>query len=60
MNANPEEQYGDLRAYWGQFLDSLLFKVKDVISRARSAVRDVPARAGDEAAEEFRMDIQRV
>ena len=31
MNANPEEQYGDLRAYWGQFLDSLLFKVKDVI-----------------------------
>lgn len=31
MNGTPDEQYGDLRNFWGQFLDSLLFKVKDVI-----------------------------
>ncbi|MGH7136553.1 MAG: hypothetical protein ACREHD_12495 [Pirellulales bacterium] len=28
---DPHEQYGDLRSYWGQFLDSLMGKVKDVV-----------------------------
>lgn len=31
MHETPREQYGDLRMYWGQFLDSLMGKVKDVI-----------------------------
>ena len=31
MNENPHEQYGELRSYWGMFLDSLMGKVKDVI-----------------------------
>jgi len=31
MHGNPRDQYGDLRAYWGQFLDSLMGKVKDVL-----------------------------
>lgn len=30
MEEDPHEQYGDLRAYWGQFLDTLLGKVKNV------------------------------
>ena len=30
MDENPYEQYGDLRSYWGQFLDTLLAKVKNV------------------------------
>lgn len=30
MHENPHEHYLDLRAFWGQFLDSLLGKVKDV------------------------------
>lgn len=30
MEENPHEQYGDLRSYWGQFLDTLLGKVKNV------------------------------
>ncbi|MBD2741506.1 ATP-binding protein [Coleofasciculus sp. FACHB-1120] len=31
MDENPRERYGDLRMYWGQFSDSLIGKVKDVI-----------------------------
>ena len=31
MNENPHERYGELRSYWGIFLDSLMGKVKDVI-----------------------------
>lgn len=31
MNANPVEQYGDLTQYWGQFLGTLLNKVKNVL-----------------------------
>lgn len=30
MDEDPHEQYGDLRSYWGQFLDTLLGKVKNV------------------------------
>jgi len=30
MDEKPHEQYGDLRSYWGQFLDTLLGKVKNV------------------------------
>lgn len=32
MHETPREQYGDLRAYWGQFLDSMMSKVKNVMS----------------------------
>lgn len=31
MHANPVEQYGDLTQYWGQFLSTLLNKVKNVL-----------------------------
>ena len=31
MHDNPVELFGDLRSYWGQFLNSLLGKVKDVL-----------------------------
>jgi hypothetical protein len=31
MHANPHEQYGELRNYWGHFLDSLMGKVKNVV-----------------------------
>lgn len=31
MDENPRERYGDLRMFWGQFSDSLIGKVKDVI-----------------------------
>lgn len=31
MHENPRDTYTDLRNYWGQFLDTLLGKVKDVI-----------------------------
>lgn len=31
MDDNPSEHFGDLRMFWGQFLDTLLGKVKDVI-----------------------------
>ncbi|MEH2035834.1 ATP-binding protein [Nostoc sp.] len=31
MDENPRERYGDLRIYWGQFLESLMGKVKDII-----------------------------
>lgn len=31
MHENPRDQYGDLRAYWGQFMDSMLGKIKDVL-----------------------------
>jgi hypothetical protein len=31
MDENPRERYGDLRSYWGQFADSLMGKVKDVM-----------------------------
>jgi hypothetical protein len=31
MHEDPREQYGDLRSYWGQFLNSLLGKVKNVM-----------------------------
>lgn len=31
MNSNPVEQYGDLTQYWGQFLGTLLNKVKNVL-----------------------------
>lgn len=31
MHEDPHDQYGDLRSYWGQFLDSLLGKVKNVL-----------------------------
>ena len=31
MHENPHEQYGELRSYWGQFLDSLLGKIKNVL-----------------------------
>lgn len=31
MDDNPSEHFGDLRMFWGQFLDSLLGKVKDVV-----------------------------
>jgi hypothetical protein len=30
MHEDPQERYGELRAYWGQFLDSLMGKVKNV------------------------------
>ncbi len=30
MDENPHERYGELRSYWGMFLDSLMGKVKDV------------------------------
>jgi len=30
MHENPVDQYGDLTQYWGQFLSTLLTKVKDV------------------------------
>jgi hypothetical protein len=31
MDENPSEHFGDLRMFWGQFLDSLLGKVKNVV-----------------------------
>jgi hypothetical protein len=31
MHDSPDDQYRDLRSYWGQFLDTLLGKVKNVI-----------------------------
>jgi hypothetical protein len=31
MDENPREKYMDLRNYWGQFLETLMGKVKDVI-----------------------------
>lgn len=31
MHENPREQYGDLRGYWGQFLETLMGKVKNVL-----------------------------
>lgn len=31
MDANPSERYSELKPYWGQFLDNLLSKVKDVL-----------------------------
>ena len=31
MDENPSENYSDLKMFWGQFLDSLLGKVKDVL-----------------------------
>ncbi|MDZ7966593.1 MAG: ATP-binding protein [Nostoc sp. DedSLP03] len=31
MDENPRERYGDLRIYWGQFTESLMGKVKDII-----------------------------
>ena len=31
MHENPHDQYGELRSFWGQFLSSLMGKVKDVI-----------------------------
>jgi len=31
MNENPNEQYAELRGYWGMFLDSMMGKVKDVL-----------------------------
>ncbi len=31
MDENPRERYGDLRIYWGQFSESLMGKVKDII-----------------------------
>jgi hypothetical protein len=31
MHETPHEQYGDLRGFWGQFLDTLMKKVKNVV-----------------------------
>lgn len=31
MNEHPADQYGELRDYWGMFLDTLLGKVKNVL-----------------------------
>ena len=31
MNENPLAQYGELRNYWGMFLDTMMGKVKDVL-----------------------------
>jgi hypothetical protein len=31
MDDNPGERYGDLKGHWGQFLDTLMGKVKNVI-----------------------------
>lgn len=31
MHEDPHNQYGELRSYWGQFLDSLLGRVKNVL-----------------------------
>lgn len=31
MDENPHEKYGDLRSFWGMFLDSLMGKVRDVV-----------------------------
>ena len=31
MHENPHDQYGELLSYWGQFLDSLLGKIKNVL-----------------------------
>nr|WP_316640827.1 hypothetical protein [uncultured Roseateles sp.] len=31
MHSNPVEQYADLTQYWGQFLGTLLNKVKNVL-----------------------------
>ncbi len=31
MDGDPRERYGDLRMYWGQFLDSLMSKVKNIV-----------------------------
>ncbi len=31
MESNPDEKYRDLTTYWGQFLNTLMSKVKDVI-----------------------------
>jgi hypothetical protein len=29
MDENPREKYGDLRNFWGQFLDTLMVRIKD-------------------------------
>jgi hypothetical protein len=31
MHETPREQYGDLRNYWGHFIDSLMGKIKNVL-----------------------------
>ncbi len=31
MDEQPAEKYDDLTAYWGQFIDTLMGKVKDVL-----------------------------
>lgn len=31
MHEHPQEQYGDLRTFWGQFLDTMMGKIKNVI-----------------------------
>jgi hypothetical protein len=31
LDDNPHERYMELRNYWGQFLDSLMGRVKDVL-----------------------------
>ncbi len=31
MDGDPRERYGELRMFWGQFLDSLMSKVKNVV-----------------------------
>jgi hypothetical protein len=31
MDENPDEKYRDLTTYWGQFLNTLMTKVKNVI-----------------------------
>jgi hypothetical protein len=31
MHESPQEQYGELRSFWGHFLDSLMSKVKGVV-----------------------------
>ena len=31
MHEHPHEQYGDLRTFWGQFLDTMMGKIKNVI-----------------------------
>lgn len=32
MNANPTQQYGELRNHWGAFLETLLGRVKDILA----------------------------
>ncbi len=31
MDEEPRERYGELRGFWGHFLDSLMGKVKNVV-----------------------------